>query len=85
MREHDHSWESELIDVLREHNNLQREHNKIMATLDADVQAATLVINNLVTALAAAGTGSGVSAADQTALETAIVAGQSALAPPPAS
>jgi hypothetical protein len=54
----------------------------IMATLDQDVQAATIVINDLVTALAAATAGeSGVSAADQTALETAIVAGNTALAP----
>ena len=52
----------------------------IMAALDADVQAATAVINDLVTALGAA-TGSGVSAADQTALETAITAGQAAVAP----
>ncbi len=54
-----------------------------MATLDEDVQAATTVINDLVSALAAA-TGSengGVPAADQTALETAIAAGQAAVAP----
>jgi hypothetical protein len=52
-----------------------------MATLDEDVQAATQVINDLVAALAAT-TGSGVSAADQTALEDATAAGQAALAGP---
>ena len=52
----------------------------LVATLDADVQAATTVINDLVTALAAATTP--VPEADQTALETAIAAGQAALAPP---
>jgi hypothetical protein len=52
----------------------------ILASLDVDVQTATTVINDLVTALGAA-TGSGVSAADQTALETAITAGQAAVAP----
>ncbi len=48
-----------------------------MASLDVDVQTATTLIGELVTALQNAG--SGVSAADQTALETAIAAGQAAL------
>lgn len=50
-----------------------------MATLEEDVQAATAVINDLVAALAAA-TGTGVSAADQQALEEATASGQAALA-----
>ena len=73
------SFERELLDVLRERNDLLREQNTIMATLDVDVQTATTVINDLVAALGTAG--SGVSAADQTALETAIAAGQAALPP----
>jgi len=53
-----------------------------MASLDVDVQTATTVINDLVAALATAtGTANPVPAADQTALETAIAAGQAALAP----
>ncbi len=60
---------------------LLTEMRDIMASLDEDVQTAVTVINDLVTALEAA-TGSGVSSADQTALETAIAAGQAALAPP---
>jgi len=75
------SYERELLDLLRERNDLLREQNTIMATLDVDVQTATTVINDLVAALGTAG--SGVSAADQTALETAIAAGQTALTPPP--
>lgn len=69
-----------LTDILERLTNLE----VLMATLDADVQAATTVINDLVAALGAEG--SGVSTADQTALETAIAAGQAALAPaaPPA-
>jgi hypothetical protein len=67
------AFQRELIEVLREMRD-------IMASLDQDVQDATTVINNLVTALGAA-SGSGVPAADQTALETAIAAGQAALAP----
>jgi hypothetical protein len=53
-----------------------------MASLDADVQAATALIGELVTALQNAA--SPVSAADQTALETAITAGQAALPATPA-
>lgn len=53
-----------------------------MTTLDADVQAATTVINDLVAALEAAT--NPVPAADQSALETAIAAGQAALTPPAA-
>lgn len=54
-----------------------------MATLDADVQSATSVISDLVAALVAASNPvSPVSQADQDALETAIAAGQAALAPP---
>lgn len=48
-----------------------------LATLDADIQSATTLLNELVTALGAAG--SGVPAADQTALETAITNAQAAL------
>lgn len=66
-------FQSELIHVLREMRD-------ILASLDVDVQTATTVINDLVSALGAA-SGSGVPAADQTALETAIAAGQAALAP----
>jgi hypothetical protein len=71
--------EEDLLALLRERNELLKEQNKIMATLDLDVQTATTVINDLVTALSAAG--SGVDAADQAALETAIAAGQAALTP----
>jgi hypothetical protein len=73
------SFHRELLEVLRE-------MREIMASLDQDVQLATTVINDLVAALSSAG--SGVSAADQTALETAIAAGQAAVTPtdtPPAS
>lgn len=61
-----------------------------MTTLDADVQAATTVINDLVSKVASleaelAAAGSGVSQADQTALESAITAGQAAVAPPAAA
>lgn len=69
-----------LLRTGRDENHLIERLIKIMATLDADVQAATAVIGDLVTALQAAG--SGISAADQTALETAIAAGQAALTPP---
>jgi hypothetical protein len=79
----DNSQHRELMEVLRETNRQIDELRKglvdIMATLDADVQAATTVINDLVTALQAAS--SGVPEADQTALETAIAAGQAALTP----
>ena len=54
-----------------------KEIRDIMATLDVDVQTATTLLNELVAALGSAG--SGVSAADQTALETAITAAQAAL------
>lgn len=82
----EHEFYTELLTVLRERNHLVKEQNDIMATLDADVQAATTVINALVAALAGQ-TGSGVSAVDQSDLETAIAAGQAALGgstPPPA-
>lgn len=72
-------FENDLLDLLREHNRLLEMEVNIMATLDADVQAATTVINDLVTALQTAS--SGVSETDQTALETAIAAGQAALTP----
>jgi len=73
------SFHRDLIEILRHHNQLLKEQIDIMASLDADVQEATALINQLVTALQSAG--SGVSAADQTALETAITAGQAAVAP----
>ena len=78
----EHHFYEQLLEVLHERNTLLKEQNSIMATLDQDVQAATIVINDLVTALAAAtGSESGVSAADQTALEAAIVSGNNALTP----
>lgn len=66
---------------------LLEEMFQIMLALDADVQAATTVIDALVAkvtdleAQLAAATGSGVSAADQTALEGAVAAGNAVLAP----
>lgn len=55
-----------------------------MATLDVDVQTATTLINELVAEVQSlqsqlASAGSGVPAADQTNLETAITAGQAVL------
>jgi hypothetical protein len=57
-----------------------------LATLDADVQAATTVITDLTAEVSSlqsqlAAAGSGVSEADQTALESAIAAGQAVLTP----
>jgi hypothetical protein len=71
-----------------EDRELLKELVILMATIDNDVQAAVTVINDLVTKVAdleaqlAAGAGS-VTAADQTALETAVAAGQAAVGPPP--
>lgn len=71
-------FEKRLIELFEEHNHLLKEQILIMASLDQDVQAATVLIGDLVTALTSAG--SGVPAADQSALEAAIASGQAALA-----
>ena len=74
----DRQFQIDLLALLFERNELLRENNRIMATLDEDVQTATTLLNQLV---AQVGAGSGVSAADQTALETAIAAAQAVVTP----
>ena len=72
-----------LGDILRELRDIRQEIELFMATLSEDVQAATTALNDRTAALTAA-QGSGVSAADQTALEDATAAANAALAAQPA-